>query len=305
MNNEKQIHKWLNGEMTADELAAFKQSQDYRDYADIAHFTADMKAPTLDVEESLKEFKYRYAIQKEPKVIKHNFAWISGVAAAVLVLLVSVWFFINSADTNITTSIAESTQAILPDNSTVVLNADTELSYNTESWQKNRKVILKGEAFFKVAKGSKFTVNTAPGEVTVLGTQFNVKSRGNYFEVQCFEGRVAVAFNDKEYILTPGKRFRYINDQVTVDEDLKGKFPLWTIDESNFDNIPLKEVVQELERQYDIKFEADGVDMNQEFTGSFTHKNLDLALKSVMRPLAIDFTIDGKTVILTSRDEAP
>lgn len=290
--------------MTAGELAEFKQTQDYADYAAIADLSADLDTPSLDVDEALEEFKFKYAIQKEPKVIKPNFGWISAAAAAVVVLLVSVWFFVNSSDTNVTTSIAESTTAILPDNSSVVLNADSELSFDKDSWEEDREVILKGEAFFKVEKGSKFTVNTAPGEITVLGTQFNVKSRGNYFEVQCFEGRVAVDFNEKEYILTPGKRFKFIDDKVTVDENLKGKFPLWTIAESNFDNIPLKEVVDEIERQYEVYFEIDNVDMTQEFTGSFTHKNLDLALKSVMKPLGIDFTIDGKTVKLTAHDQA-
>ena len=44
-------------------------------------------------------------------------------------------------------------------------------------WKNERSVNLDGEGFFKVAKGSKFDVETSAGTVSVVGTQFNVKNR--------------------------------------------------------------------------------------------------------------------------------
>jgi Fe2+-dicitrate sensor, membrane component len=66
----------------------------------------------------------------------------------------------------------------------VNLNSSSQLSYSKNKWDSKREVTLNGEAFFKVSKGSTFDVITLNGKVSVLGTQFNVKQRENYFEVK-------------------------------------------------------------------------------------------------------------------------
>jgi ABC-type antimicrobial peptide transport system permease subunit len=43
--------------------------------------------------------------------------------------------------------------------------------------------------------------------------------------------------------------------------------------ESNFDRIPLSQVIAELERQYNITIKLDGVDTAKLFTGTFTHND--------------------------------
>ena len=73
---------------------------------------------------------------------------------------------------------------------------NTTLKYASNKWDKKRRVRLEGEAFFKVAKGSTFTVDTKTGSVKVLGTQFNVKNRIGFFEVVCYEGLVGVTVSD-------------------------------------------------------------------------------------------------------------
>jgi len=63
----------------------------------------------------------------------------------------------------------------------VVLNSKSTISFNKTDWKNNRQLTLDGEAYFKVEKGSTFTVNTNNGSVTVLGTQFNVNSTRRFF----------------------------------------------------------------------------------------------------------------------------
>ncbi len=71
------------------------------------------------------------------------------------------------------------TKLILPDGTTVWLNASSKLTYGDDFLQKERRVQLDGEAFFsEVVKneGKPFIINTAVMDVRVLGTSLNVKS---------------------------------------------------------------------------------------------------------------------------------
>lgn len=65
---------------------------------------------------------------------------------------------------------------VLADGTKVWLNADSELRYPIQFTGNTREVSVAGEAFFEVTKqeGKPFIVKTSLGNITVLGTQFNV-----------------------------------------------------------------------------------------------------------------------------------
>jgi ferric-dicitrate binding protein FerR (iron transport regulator) len=112
----------------------------------------------------------------------------------------------------------------LPDQSQVLLNAGSQASFKSWDWSSNRAVSLQGEAYFKVAKGQKFTVETNLGSVTVLGTQFNVKARDNRFEVTCYEGKVQRSLSNEEQIILPGQRI-VINESDRILATTKPSHP--------------------------------------------------------------------------------
>ena len=156
--------------------------------------------------------------------------------------------------------------------------------------------------FFKVAKGSKFSVITKEGRVTVLGTQFNVKQRDNYFEVICFEGSVGVDYKEKSVVLKPGYSFLIIDGNLYAkDLDIRLE-PSWVDNESYFNSLPYKTVLSELERQYRISIETNNIDLAQLFTGTFKHDDLELALKSVTLPLNLKYQIKNDTTIVLERE---
>ena len=192
---------------------------------------------------------------------------------------------------------------VLPDNSEVILNASSLLSYNKKEWKEKRDLDLDGEAFFKVSKGQKFTVHTDAGDIQFLGTQFNVKERSNYFEVQCYEGIVAVTYGNQEEKLTKGKAFRVVNGVRENVSDFNATEPSWLNYESSFVQVPLSQVIEELERQYKIKIQSDNIDLTQLFTGTFTHKDKNIALQSVTIPLKLSYKIDKNSVTFYKYDE--
>ena len=214
-----------------------------------------------------------------------------------MVLLTSSYFLFFNNTTSYSTDIAQTETFRLPDKSEVILNAQSKLEFNKKDWkEEGRHLNLDGEAFFKVTKGKKFTVSTETGSIQVLGTQFNVKERANYFEVQCYEGSVSVTYNSEKVILTPGKSFRVINGKVNIANDFNAETPSWLAKESSFDNVPLWQVINELEIQYHIKIDASKVNTAKTYSGSFTHTNKNIALQSVTIPLKLSYKINGDNV---------
>ena len=214
-------------------------------------------------------------------------------------MAIGIYYFLDQRDTHISTELAEHKTFLLPDSSEVNLNAESSVEFNKNSWQKRRALKLDGEAYFKVAKGKTFDVVTIDGIVSVIGTEFKVKNRENYFEVVCYEGVVKVTHRNIEKTLTIGDGFKIFNGVLVEENDLTEGYPAWMDDESTFKSVPLEYVINELERQYEITIEVKDLDKMILFTGGFTHKNLDAALQSICIPLNIKYRItDNKTVLL-------
>lgn len=300
---ENYLAKWLNNELSEKELAEFKNSAEYASYQRLKEVSSTLEAPKFDADKVWKSLKEKRGTS-EPKVIKlRPFTKLMRVAAAIAVIAIASIFYFNSLEETISTQYAERAEVVLPDASEIVLNADSEVSYNKKKWDKKRNVSLKGEAFFKVAKGKRFTVTTDGGTVAVLGTQFNVENRKGLFEVTCYEGLVSVTYNNKEIKVPAGSSFLAINGKVKPTVAPTSTMPYWMNDESNFKSIPLSYVLDEFERQYNVTVEVRDIDTNQLFTGTFSNTNIDLALESISVPANIKFKkLDGNKVVFYAEE---
>ncbi len=299
---ENYLAKWLNNELSEEELKEFKNSEEYASYMRILEASAKLEAPEFSVEQAWSDFRERRS-NKGGKVIAMRPAQkLMRIAAAIAVLFVISYFYISSLDETISTQYAQRETVILPDASEVILNAGSEITYSKKKWDRERNIELEGEAFFKVAKGKKFTVSTETGTVTVLGTQFNVEQREGFFEVTCYEGLVSVLFNNNETRLAAGSSFVAFNGQVIETEAVENLGPSWMNDESTFKSIPLKFVLSELERQYNIEVSTENIDTVQLFTGTFSNTNLNLALESISAPYQINYKIQGNKVLFYAEE---
>lgn len=299
MENKDIISKWLNDELSARELATFKNTSDYEAYKDIVENASKFQRPEFDEEQGLIALKERLTAKNEKPVRKLNFTSYYKIAAMLVVVLGSgIFFWLNRPEV-ITTGYSEMAMLELPDESMVKLNADSKIKYKPTKWEKQRKLQLDGEAYFQVEKGKKFTVETKQGEVSVLGTKFNVKDRESYFEVYCYEGAVKVNVANREIILRKGNSIKVIDGEVMNLNSFNSQAPGWTFQESDFEAVPLKFVIADLERQFDLDIETHKVDLDQLFTGSFSHTNKEIALKAISVPLQLNYKIESdKKVIL-------
>ncbi|NNT72117.1 FecR family protein [Flavobacterium sp. IMCC34852] len=277
MEENYKLAKWLSGEMPENELAAFQAEPDFALYDKIKKYSAELETPTFN--EQLVLSKILVSPKKEIKTISLMQNWFFRIAAVLVIGLGLFFTFQNFASY---TEYAENgvlNTFTLPDNSEVVLNSGSEIQYKKWNWDNNRALNLEGEAYFKVAKGQKFEVNTPLGKVTVLGTQFNVKQRDNRFDVTCYEGKVKVNYKDQELVITKGMSIAFDNGKSITIPESTVQSPEWLNDELVFYQEDLKSIVSELERHFNVSLVIKNIDNSQLFTGTIPAKNIALSLE--------------------------
>lgn len=261
------------------------------------------KTPFNDKEASWKSINQKLDAQKSDSGRLVSMYSFLKVAAAVVLGLGLTWFMMpGTPDFQAATKAGEQTELTLPDGSTVILNAMSRLSYDADDFAADRELNLDGEAFFKVIKGSSFSVHSSQGDVTVLGTSFNVNSRNEFFHVTCETGKVKVDRGGANVVLTPGKEVRSAGKKLTgiIESSYKTS---WMDGRFLFAERPTSEVFEELERQFGIeidnKVEAAGL-----FTGEFERTDLESALEVVCNTMGLTYELDlvGMTVLVRTNN---
>jgi transmembrane sensor len=220
--------------------------------------------------------------------------------AASVVLIIGIWMGFSKWNNNYFTTIPGKMLSIaLPDGSEVILNASSSLSWKTTEWNISRKVTFEGEAFFKVKKGSTFEVRTNNNSVTVVGTEFNVFSRKDYFEVKCFKGKVSVVISgEKAIIIEKGKAVKKESKEkpsvqfIMSASDTSG----WTKGEYVYNDADLNMVFDEIGRQFNIHIHYPNG--QRHYSGFFRNTSLDSALQNICLPMGLKFNISKDSVII-------
>ncbi|MDE5422140.1 DUF4974 domain-containing protein [Ancylomarina sp. DW003] len=149
---------------------------------------------------------------------------------------------------------------LLADGTRVWLNAESELRYPVQFIGDRRQVYLKGEAYFDVAanKEKVFVVNSYGQQVKVYGTEFCVNAYDqNKIETVLVEGSVGLRVNSTsaETKLKPGELglANLQTGEVNVNEVNVRPYIAWKDGEFVFENAPLENIMERLERWYDVK----------------------------------------------------
>lgn len=296
------LAKWMANEMTDTDFKKFVSNEDFLAYLELKKGILLYEKLEEPLDKSFKVIKNRIKNKTKPKIRKLYLKTVITVAAS-LVLFFSINTFFNDSSILNSTNFGEQKTVVLLDDSEVMLYAKSEIKYNKKDWKNKRELFLSGEAFFKVKKGSKFEVKTKNGTIEVLGTQFNVNSNNDYFEVTCFSGKVKVTNSENEYFLLPGQVFRRIAESKGEKSLTTKTLPTWLNGTSTYKSTPLKYVIIDLEKQFNIKFDTSKIDNKLLFTGSFNHNNKQTAFATVFKAMNINYNrfSDKKTVLLTNK----
>lgn len=152
---------------------------------------------------------------------------------------------------------AENT-VILADGTTIHLNAGSRLAYPVRFTGKRRIVTLEGEAYFEVRKDEEhpFVVRTRFGEVTVLGTAFNVNAYDD--ASACYttlvNGKVRFSASEQPAVtLLPGEQAVASSQGVEKRAVDVEEYVGWAKGIYTFNDRPLGEIMSSFERWYDVR----------------------------------------------------
>lgn len=214
----------------------------------------------------------------EPQLQEHSLkigrfshkAWFYSAAAAIALILVTIWMILSHETDTQTVRYADITQTenvLLPDGSEVTLYPHATLAFRYADDGTARQVELKGKAFFHVKNRDNAPFKISAGQMTVeiLGTSFLVDAaHDNKSGVFVESGRVKVSTSYNNVILEANEKVEIADDQMTLGtiEDPASFFGRGD-SVLVFKNSPIATVVQEVEKQTGVKIElGKGLDRN-------------------------------------------
>lgn len=200
-------------------------------------------------------------------------------------------------------------QLVLPDGTSVWLNAATAIRFPTHFEKNKREVFLSGEAYFDVThdQSAPFIVHTDQQSTRVLGTRFNITSyKGQQTDiVTLIEGSVEASSLYNETIrMTPGhqahigKNIRYT--AVDNAEDVAA----WRNGEFFFDNTPMDEVMTRIGLWYNIDVNLDHLPDNR--LNGLVNRNVPLnkLLDLIETTSNVKIIVkDGKLTVATNQEK--
>jgi transmembrane sensor len=252
---------------------------------------------------SWEEFQSKTFASKKPKFRVWRYA---AVAAVIIFTLIGTGIYFNRSPLQdpfyLTSNTIENTSSIikivaLPDSSRVELSPDSKIVY-ADNFEFNRKIIVEGEAYFKVKKDKKhpFQVFCNETTTTVLGTSFTVVAQGeNGVIVSLYEGSVQMNVKDqnKKWILKPGEKFIYGNNIAEVFE-----FKRFT----DFENEKLSAVTDYIMANYGYKMTIPKEYDNQRITVRINKKeDLKTIVQLISEMYNLKFEINEELKQITFR----
>ncbi len=198
---------------------------------------------------------------------------------------------------------------VLADGTQVWLNSDSELRFPVNFTGNERRVFLKGEAFFQVAKDEMkpFRVETGVLEIEALGTQFDVSAYQDdgKWMTTLVEGRVRVSDRDARQtcILEPGKQALLHNNMLTVSDVNVEEITGWKEGRFVFRNMTMENIARQLERWYDVEIGFPDVMVRYyRFTGVMKRYNrLSQLIEMIEETTDVKFQVNGRDVKIYRR----
>lgn len=234
---------------------------------------------------------------------------ISKVAAIVVMTLLLRTFFVSTPNseeetwTTVNVPAGQRTHVELPDGSVVWLNARSELRYSSLFNSTQRKIFLKGEAFFTVAKNEQlpFVVCTELFGIEATGTRFNVDAYPGMpdFETALMEGGVNVYSlhsNDEKVRLKPGEKAYYAGGRLHVEVNDDMESYRWRDGLICFQNRTFDYVMSQFEKSFGFHITVHNRNVREyTYTGKFRQSDgVDYALRVLQRSIGFKYTKDDE-----------
>ena len=190
---------------------------------------------------------------------------------------------------------------VLPDGSRVDLNSSSDFICPSTFSETERRVHVCGEGYSRP-----FTVSADGMKVSVLGTEFNMKSRDNLSEVTLVQGKVSVTDDGgKSCILSPSEQVRLENGELTEAQAVDTEaVTCWTKPRMICRNQNIEQVAEKLATYYGVKFHYTESLKDIVINGKIDlREELESVLNTIAFTAPVSFETDGDTVEIHRTDK--
>ncbi len=294
-NEKEKLKRWI--EYSDENRLFFEQVSNIWDLSEHT-----INVSKIDIEEALRKVQRRAFRDSRISVLWHCWQKIAAIIIVPLLLGTNLWLYQKSKRINsklddviyneVFAAFGTRTSLRLADSTIVWLNSGSSLKYPDKFSGNDRKVFLKGEAYFDVKKTNNvpFVVQTSTLQIKATGTKFNVQEYSSDFisEVALASGKIFVNELDNENNfnliaeLNSNQRFifnRQTKERQITDEDTY-RFIAWKDGKLIFRNDPLDEVVKTLSMMFNVDIEVQGNELRKyKYRATFEDESLEEILK--------------------------
>jgi ferric-dicitrate binding protein FerR (iron transport regulator) len=229
-----------------------------------------------------------------------------AIIALVIVSTLSVWaFYAHLSLSGKEIMISGKGNILLPDSSEIFSNRATVVSFRQTLWK--REIHLEGEAFFEVQRNERrpFVIHAGETTIKVLGTSFLVRAYpGEPVQVSVVSGNVAVLHKDQRVEIHTGEEVVVTeNNELVKSHSIDPNLLAWKTGKLAFENSLVKEVLNELEKMFDVKFEVEDPQiLKRRFTGEFENLRLEQILELITSSLHLSVGyLDNRHILLSEK----
>ncbi len=231
------------------------------------------------------------------------------IAAMVIIVAGAGWLLFEvAAPQKITVTTAadqKNVEVLLADGSTVFLNRNSSLTYPKNFRSGTRRVSLRGEAFFDIARDAEhpFIIDAGKADIKVLGTSFNVITENASSEVEVYvaSGKVLVTSDDGSSSLTLEPEYvgRVSGSNAVQTLNTNVNYLAWHTGMLTYDGERLGVVFEDLKRAYNIEIKVADPEINEfRLTSPFEQQPQDTIVKLICTTFNLRSVREGDTYIL-------
>lgn len=296
------IIKESKGEITREESADLEsiknQNEEYaQSYEQVKQLWMDSgKIKYISPEQKAKDWTL---LSGKLRSARPSYAWRVAASVALLIGFLSLMYYsflYPYKDFSHYHAVHAPLNLQLADGSKIELNTGSEIYVSDQFNQEDRKLILKGEAFFEVAKNPSLPFEVTAGEsrTTVLGTTFNLWQQKDQTLLTVLEGLVRFGSEMKNLEVAAKQSARLVDEDVNQVHPNRNQLS-WRTGLLVFNNTAIEQVIQDLEHHYQIQINWQAMKQNEVLTTQFEDASLEEVMEELSLLLDVKITQDGQT----------
>lgn len=251
---------------------------------------------------------------QEPPPQSHTWRWLAAAAVVAIITGAALILYVEKPVTPpAVATVVTAGQTYtgkqfihLPDGSTVILNAGSELRYDSTFGRSSRDVVLSGEAFFEIQHDSNRPFRVWSGNVYtyVLGTAFNVKAYPDQDEivVTVTRGKVKVCEDRRSLgVVMPHRQLTINRATLHAEQQADAAAALtWKDDFLILDNVTMAAAAEAIGRRFGVSVTVDEDVRDCHINAAFlNNESLAHILTVVSKVLHGAYSLQGSAVTIS------